>query len=462
MSRILVVDDEVDLAEAICLLLKTQGHEVEALGNGEEALLRCQVKEFDLLVLDIALPGMSGTEVFDRVRLLSPSTATVFITAHGTIKNAVSAIQNGGFDYITKPFDNDDLVLAVARALERRRLQERIVELEQDLNTRTAFVGIVGQSPAIQDALRKLAKVARSDVTVLLAGETGTGKELAARSIHQQSSRAQRPFLAINCGAIPPTLAESELFGHERGAFTDAKTHRSGWFEQADQGILFLDEVGDLPLDLQVKLLRVLEEQQVRRIGSDKSIQVNVRVIAATNRPLEADIKIGRFREDLFWRLNVVRIEMPPLRERREDLPLLVNHLLARINAECRTGITGLSDGAVGLLQGYGWPGNVRELFNVLKHGVIMTDGLIVGIDDLPEHVTDSGPTEEPPGSPAPRGVESPSQRLDVVMTATEQALIQATLERCRGNQSAAAAALGITRRTLYTKLRRYRPELPV
>lgn len=458
MPRILVVDDEVNLAEAICLLLKSHGHEVETAATGEDALVLCEAQQFDLLVLDIALPGMSGMEVFERVRAFSPSTVTVFITAHGSIRNAVSAIRNGAFDYVTKPFDNDDLLLAVTRGLERHRLQERIVELEQDLTTRTTFAGIVGRSQAIQEALRRLAKVALSDVTVLLAGETGTGKELAARSVHQQSDRAQRPFLAINCGAIPPSLAESELFGHERGAFTDAKAQRAGLFEQAEGGVLFLDEVGDLSLELQVKLLRVLEERQIRRVGGDRAIPLNVRVIAATNRPLEADMRSGRFREDLFWRLNVVRIEMPPLRERREDLSLLINHLLSRINAECRTRITGLSREAMGLLQSYDWPGNVRELSNVLKHGAIMAEGLVVNVQDLPDYINGLSPEVESVGGEVPSSDgEPPMQRLDVVMMATEQGLVEAALERCRGNQSAAAAALGITRRTLYSKLRRYR-----
>jgi two-component system response regulator AtoC len=458
MPRILVVDDEVHLADAICLLLRSHGHEVETVATGEDALSLVEAQRFDLLVLDISLPGMSGMDVFERVRAISPRTVTVFITAHGTIRSAVAAIRNGAFDYVTKPFDNDDLLLAVTRGLERHRLQERIVELEQDLSTRTNFAGIVGRSQAIQEALRKLAKVARSDVTVLLAGETGTGKELAARSVHQQSDRAQHPFLAINCGAIPPSLAESELFGHERGAFTDAKSQRPGWFEQAEDGVLFLDEVGDLSLDLQVKLLRVLEERQIRRVGGDKLISVNVRVIAATNRPLEADIKSGRFREDLFWRLNVVRIEMPPLRERRVDLSLLINHLLGRINAECRTRITGLSEEATSILQSYDWPGNVRELSNVLKHGAIMAEGLVVGVKDLPDYISGLAPDgESVADGETTTDVEPPMQRLDVVMMATEQGLVEAALERCRGNQSAAAAALGITRRTLYSKLRRYR-----
>lgn len=459
MARILVVDDEPNLAEAVSLLLSAQGYEVETTGTGEDAIVRCHARSFDVLVLDVSLPGLSGTDVFDRVRHLSPAPVTVFITAHGTIRHAVDAIRNGGFDYLTKPFDNDDLLLAVTRALERRRLQERIVELEQDLSARTSFVGIVGQSPAIQEALRRLAKVARSDVTVLLAGETGTGKELAARSVHQQSPRAQGPFVAINCGAIPPTLAEAELFGHERGAFTDARSQRHGWFEQAHRGTLFLDEVGDLSLDLQVKLLRVLEDKEVRRVGADRTIPVDVRVIAASNRALDAEVKAGRFREDLFWRLNVVRIEMPPLRERRQDLPLLITHLLDRINAECRTRVTGVADAALHHLEGYDWPGNVRELSNALKHGAIMTDGSTIRVLDLPEYLADPVVSSEAGAllTPLLPG-ETLAQRLDQVMLAAEQPLVEAALERCRGNQSAAAAALGITRRTLYAKLRRYRP----
>jgi len=459
MAKILVVDDEPNLAEVISLVLKTRGHEVEVCSTGEDALLRCRARRFDLVVLDIALPGMSGTDVFESIRHISPLTATVFITAHGTIRNAVEAIRNGGFDYLSKPFDNDDLLLSVSRALERQRLQERIVELEEDLNTRTSFVGIVGKSESIQRAVRRLAKVARSDATVLLAGETGTGKELAARSVHQQSLRATGPFVAINCGAIPPSLAEAELFGHERGAFTDAKNQRLGWFEQAHRGTLFLDEVGDLSLDLQVKLLRVLEDKIVRRIGADKGIDVDVRVIAASHRALNEDVKTGRFREDLFWRLNVVRIEMPSLRERREDIPLLVNYLLTRINAECRTQVTKFAADALTMLKRYDWPGNVRELSNVLKHGAIMSDGSSIGLTDLPEYFVDTPANHEPVALVTPLAPgETLAQRLDQVMMAAEQALVEAALEKCRGNQTAAATALGITRRTLYAKLRRYKP----
>jgi two-component system response regulator AtoC len=264
--------------------------------------------------------------------------------------------------------------------------------------------------------------------------------------------------VAVNCGAVPPTLSEAEMFGHERGAFTDAKGQRPGWFEQARGGTLFLDEVGDLPLDLQVKLLRVLEEGEVRRVGGSKPIPVDVRVIAASNRALDADVKAGRFRDDLFWRLNVFAVEMPPLRDRREDLPLLVEHLLERVNAECRTQVTGLSVAVEDRFAHHAWSGNVRELVNVLKHGAIMSDGPTIELQHLPDYLANPAFTPEAePSPPSARG-ETLAQRLESVLAATEQQLVEAALERCRGNQTAAAAALGITRRTLYSKLRRYRP----
>jgi two-component system response regulator AtoC len=458
MAKILVVDDEPHLAETVCLLLKARGHDVELAATGEDAIARCQAQVFDVLILDIVLPGISGTQVFQRVHQIAPSTVIVFLTAHGSIRAAVDAIRNGGFDYLTKPFDNDELVLTIQRGLERRQLQERVHELEQDLSARTTFVGIVGRSPAIRDALRRLARVATTNVIVLLAGESGTGKELAARSVHRQSDRATGPFVAVNCGAVPPTLSEAEMFGHERGAFTDAKGQRPGWFEQARGGTLFLDEVGDLPLDLQVKLLRVLEEGEVRRVGGSKPIPVDVRVIAASNRALDADVKAGRFRDDLFWRLNVFAVEMPPLRDRREDLPLLVEHLLERVNAECRTQVTGLSVAVEDRFAHHAWSGNVRELVNVLKHGAIMSDGPTIELQHLPDYLANPAFTPEAePSPPSARG-ETLAQRLESVLAATEQQLVEAALERCRGNQTAAAAALGITRRTLYSKLRRYRP----
>ena len=450
MARILVVDDEPYLLEAIKLVLQARGHLVETAGSGEQAIDKQRGSPFDALVLDISLPGMNGVDTLAAIRKFTPDVVTVFITAHGSIASAVDAMRTGGFDYLPKPFDNDELVVKVDRALEHRRLLTRVSELETDLEARTTTPGIVGRSPVLQEAIRRLAKVAATDVSVLLTGETGTGKELAARTIHRRSERADRPFVAVNCGAITATLAESELFGHEKGAFTDARSERRGLFEQAQRGTVFLDEVGDLPLDIQVKMLRVLQEKEVMKVGGNRAIPVDVRVVAATNRDLADDVKAGRFREDLYWRLNVFSIEMPPLRRRQEDLPLLVDHLLERINAECRSKITGLTPELHKRLREYSWPGNVRELISVLKHGAIMAEGPTLDIDHVPAHLSRSA---APLKANASSGDSFGGKTLEESLAEAERLLIVAALKRFEGNRAAAAAALGISRRTLYNRM---------
>lgn len=450
MARILVVDDEPYLLEAIKLVLQANGHIVETAGSGEQAVEKQRGSPFDALVLDISLPGMNGVDTLAAIRKFTPDVVTVFITAHGSIASAVEAMRTGGFDYLPKPFDNDELVVKVDRALEHRRLLTRVSELETDLEARTTFPGIVGRSPVLQETIRRLAKVAGTDVPVLITGETGTGKELAARTIHRRSERADGPFVPVNCGAITAGIAESELFGHERGAFTDARSERRGLFEQAQRGTVFLDEVGDLPLDIQVKLLRVLQEKEIVRVGGSRAIPIDVRVVAATNRHLPQDVSAGRFREDLYWRLNVFPVEMPPLRRRNGDLPLLVEHLLELINAECRSHVTGLSPELMKQLNAYSWPGNVRELISVLKHGAIMAEGPTLRVHDLPAYLYQSGP----PGKTA-ASVAQPTggKTLEESLAETERLLIVAALKRFGGDRAAAAAALGISRRTLYNRM---------
>ena len=443
MVRILVVDDEPNLREALRYLLLERGYSVDAVGSGEEAVVHHQQQPYDLLVLDMNLPGITGLAALTQIRATTPDVAAVFITAYGSIASAVEAIRAGGYDYLTKPFDNDDVALTVQRALEHRRLTMRVQELEADLATRTEFVGIVGRSAALEAAVRLIAKVARTDANVLIGGETGTGKELAARTLHTSSDRAAGPFVAVNCGAISPSLAESELFGHERGAFTDAKTERRGLFEQAHKGTVFLDEIGELSSDVQVKLLRVLQERQLVRVGGSRAISVDIRVVAASNRDLEQDVKSGRFRDDLFWRLNVFPIVMPPLRNRVEDIPLLVSYLLDRVNAECRSHVSGLAPDVMDRLQSYSWPGNVRELANVLRHAAILAEGSIVQRSDLPPYLSRDGRDTEP----------TAEGRLDAAVAETERRLIAAALQRFEGNRVAAAMALGISRRTLYNKM---------
>lgn len=455
MTRILVVDDEPHLREAIQMVLTAAGHAVDVAGSGEAAVEAQRRSPYDALVLDIALPGMTGVETLAAIKAFSPQVVAVFITAHGSIASAVEAIRTGGFDYLSKPFDNDELVLKVERALAHRQLTTRVSELEEQLEARTTFAGIVGRSTAIQTAVSRLSRVAGSDVSVLLSGETGTGKELAARTIHRRSARASGPFVAINCGAVPATLAESEFFGHERGAFTDAKSDRRGLFERAHRGTLFLDEIADLSVELQVKLVRALQEKEIVRVGGNKAVAVDVRVVAASHKNLDAEVREGRFREDLFWRLNVFAIEMPPLRDRLDDIPLLIEHLLEAVNAECRTQIIGVDPVVCARLTAHSWPGNVRELLSVLKHGAIMAEGSTIRLTDLPAYLLQSAATTASRND-AHNG-PSTAATLKGAIADTEQRLIQAALRRFEGNREAAASALGISRRKLFYKLKAHR-----
>ncbi len=448
MARLLVVDDEPGLRDALRWVLEAAGYDVVVAATGEDAVSAHTRTPCDGAVLDITLPGISGVETLTRLRASTPDLAAVFITAHSSIPSAVAAMRAGGFDYVPKPFDNNELVLKVERALEHYRLKTRVQELEHDLQTRTQYVGIVGQSPALHEMTRQLARVASTDVTVLLTGESGTGKELAALTLHRHSQRAGGPFIPVNCGAITASLAESELFGHERGAFTDAKGIHRGVFERADRGTLFLDEVGELPLDLQVKLLRVIETREIVRVGGTATIRVDARIVAATNRQLKDEVREGHFRDDLYWRLCVFPIVLPPLRDRRTDIPLLVDHLLTAVNAECATCIRALTPAAQALCEAYSWPGNVRQLHNVLRHAALIAPGTEIDVTDLPSLTDDGG---APPGL-----AEAPLPLADALLIA-ERHLIAQALSRVGGNRDRAAIALGISRRALYDKLKRAR-----
>jgi DNA-binding NtrC family response regulator len=454
MASILVVDDEPRLREALRLLLKREGHAVEVADSGEAAERLFANARFDAVVLDIWLPGMNGVQTFERLRRHDPDVVTVFLTAHGSIKSAVAAIRAGGFDYLTKPFDNDELLLTIRRAVDHRRLCQRVQDLELEVEGRTAFPGIIGRSEPIRRALVLLAKVARTDTVVLLSGESGTGKELAARGVHVHSRRAERPFVAVNCASIAGSLAEAELFGHERGAFTDARARRAGHFETADGGTLFLDEVGDLPADVQAKLLRVLEEGKVQRLGSSALLPVDVRIVAATNRDLEADVSAGRFRHDLYWRLSQFPIRMPPLRERREDLPLLVGHLLRTFNAQLGKRVEGLAPDVLAWMQQHDWPGNVRELATLIRWGVLVADAPIItnrDLRDLPSYAPAT-----PPSSPGDLEVRSLKEALRRSTEHAERTAIEAAMSAHKGRRTQVAAALGLSRRALFNKLKQY------
>jgi DNA-binding NtrC family response regulator len=448
-SRVLIVDDERTLRGIVATVLEDAGYEILALESGEEALTRAPDFEPDVALVDLRLTGIDGVETMEKLfeKLGPASPAFIIMTAHGTIRSAVDAIRKGALDYVTKPFDNDELKLTVERAVQMRRLEQRVEALESQLDDRFRPENMVGQSGAMDAVFRMIDRIAPVDTTVLVTGETGTGKELVARAIHRYSGRKDGPFVAVNCGAIPQTLMESSFFGHERGAFTDAKTTRRGAFEQANGGTLFLDEVGELSAAAQVGMLRALEEGQIRRVGGERAIPVNVRFIAATNRDLQAEIDAGRFREDLYWRLNVVAVQLPALRERPEDIPPLADHFVAKHASRLELEPRLLHPEALALLVAYDWPGNVRELENALESALALARGPAIVGADLPARLNhasqdalDYGPTL--------------AEAADRARAAVEERMIVEALREADGNRTQAAQRLGVSRKTLFNKMR--------
>lgn len=455
MARVLIVDDEKKIRHILALLLSEHQHEVIEAASGEEALERAPSFKPDLALIDLRMPGIDGLETLRRLQEAQSGVDVIMMTAHATIRSAVEAMRSGAHDYLTKPFDNDELIMLVDRALEMRRLSAENEALRNDLETRYGFTEIIGISPEIQKVFHTMAKVARVDATVLVSGESGTGKELVARALHRKSKRAHRPFVAVNCSAIPHTLVESEFFGHERGAFTDARDSRPGKFELADSGTLFLDEIGDLTLDAQPKLLRALQDKQIMRLGTRSPRHVDVRVVAATNKDLEAEVAASRFREDLYWRLNVIHIRLPALRERRKDLPLLVDHFLDRINRELGLAVERIVPEARQLLLDYPWPGNVRELENTLCRAMILCDGDVLKAGDLPGRVLG----ESDDVSARPSSDLDQMSLVNAVTEATERLekrMILSRLSAHKGNRTATAESLEVSRKTLFNKMRQY------
>ncbi len=448
--RILVVDDEAAQRELIVGFLKKQGHEVFQAGSGAEALSRVRETRVDLVISDFKMPGMSGLELLRGVKGVNPEIPFILVTAYGTVETAVQAMKEGAADYITKPLDLEELLLRIGRVGEQVRLQSAVRDLQARLVERHRLEGIVGESGRMQEVLALVKQVAPSAATVLIRGESGTGKELVARAIHFHSPRAAGPLVSLNCAALPEQLLESELFGHERGAFTGAVAQRKGRFELADGGTIFLDEIGDLSPALQVKLLRVLQERQFERLGGSRTLTVNVRILAATHRDLEGAIKTGAFREDLYYRLNVVTIQIPPLRERREDIPPLLDHFLRKFAQKNRREVTGLTAAARDALLRYDYPGNVRELENIVERAVLLTRGRVVDLDDLPVALRPGEPGAAEPGTP---GVP---HRLPDLLAGIERQAIRAALERHGGVQTQAAAELGISERVLRYKMKKY------
>jgi DNA-binding NtrC family response regulator len=457
--RILIIDDEKNIRDVFSLLLEDHGYEAGTAETGTAGVKAALAFEPDVVLLDMNLPDMPGLDVLARLKESRPATGIVIITAYGTIRSAVEATKLGAYAYLEKPIDNDEMLLTIARILEVQRLRTEVETLRSELHSRYRFSNIVGTSGRMNSVFQLMEKIARVDGTVLITGESGTGKELVARAVHFASPRRDGPFVVVNCGAIPRDLIESEFFGHVKGAFTDARTEKTGTFEMAHQGTIFLDEVGELSPDAQVKLLRALGEREITKVGGTKTIPVDVRVIAATNKDLEEEVRKGAFREDLYFRLAVLSIELPPLRERTEDIPLLAEHFVRKFSPELAKDIKGVTPAALARMAAYPWPGNIREFENVVYEAMVMSEGEWLDERNLPSRLRAPTPAarEEPgDGTGAAAGVRPPQALKDTVQGVaerTEKELILDALRQTGGNRTRAARILGISRKTLFNKM---------
>jgi len=443
-GRILVVDDEANAREALAELLEDDGYETETAADGEKALAMLERFRPNVVLTDLKMPNLDGIGLIERGRPRAPATAFIVMTAFGSIENAVEAIKMGADNYLTKPLDLAAVSALVDRAMEKSLLVSETVELRRRLDERFSFDRILGVHPSMQRLLKTVAQVAASRATVLVHGESGTGKELIAAAIHQNSPRRSKPFVKLNCAALAETLLESELFGHERGAFTGATGRREGRFMKADGGTLFLDEVSEIPLAVQVKLLRFLQEREFERVGGNETLRVDVRVVAATNRVLEERVESGEFREDLFYRLNVVQLDVPPLRARRSDIPILAEHFLGKFAEENGRALEGFTDDALLALRLYPWPGNVRELENAIERAVVLTEGTRIEAVNLP--------SAQGQGDQQDLGVMIPGIRLEEL----ERMAIERTMDAVGGSTSKAAEILGISRRKIQYRLKEW------
>jgi two-component system nitrogen regulation response regulator NtrX len=456
-DAILVVDDEAGVRSSLAGILGDEGYAVTAVESGEAALAALETRRHDLVLLDVWLPGQDGLEVLRRIRERDVELPVVVISGHGTIETAVRAVRLGAQDFVEKPLSLEKTLLAVRNALRQRRLESQLRELRQKLDLRYVMVG---ESEALRRLRDEIKQAAPSNGRVLIYGENGTGKELVARQVHAQSHRASLPFVEVNCAAIPEELIESELFGHARGAFTGALASRKGKFELADGGTLFLDEIGDMSLKTQAKVLRALQEQRIEPVGGSASVEVDVRVIAATNKDLAAEIRAGRFREDLYFRLSVIPFQVPPLRERREDIPLLVRHFLQALSSEHGRRPREVSEAALAALARLPWPGNVRELRNTLERLVIMTPGERIEFEHLPASLVAPAPASASAGSEAEEALDSPAgagaRSLIAAREAFERRYILRRYKECGGNMSRTAESLGVERSNLYRKMKAF------
>jgi DNA-binding NtrC family response regulator len=441
--KVLVVDDDPEMCGLLSDVLTGEKFYVLAIGESLEASKILKKEEFDVVITDLKMKGLKGLDLLEETKKVAPLTPVIIITAFGTIESAIQAMKMGAYDYITKPFQTDEIVLTVKKALENRLLRKEVVRLKKEVESRYHFHQLIGKSPSMQKIYELVERISDSSNNVLITGESGTGKELVAKAIHYSGTRKDGPFIAVNCPAIPETLLESELFGYKRGAFTDAKTDKKGLIFEATEGTIFLDEITEMPPVLQAKLLRVIEERQVRPLGDTNSYPIDVRIISASNRDVMEMIHQAKFREDLYYRLKVIDIELPPLRERREDIPLLVDHFMSRLDKEPKNKVTGVSEEALKILINYSWPGNVRELENVIQRAMTLCQHEVILPEDLPAPML-----QEADENPIEKGL-----REKYTLNQLEKEYIRKVLVEVGGNKSKAAERLGLDRKTLYRKL---------
>jgi two-component system response regulator HydG len=449
-ATVLIADDDSGHLAALQTIMRSWGYRVEGTDDGLGAVAKVREKPFDLILMDVRMAEMSGLEALKAIKEYNPAIPILIMTAYSSVESAVEALKAGAYDYLTKPLDFEVLNMTVERALEHTRLQAENVDLKRRLQGSFTLAHIIGKSPPMKDLLDMVAMVAPTEATALITGESGTGKELIAKAIHYNSPRKDRPLVVVNCAALTETLLESELFGHEKGAFTGADRRRDGRFMQANRGTIFLDEIGEMSFTMQAKLLRVIQEREIQRVGSDTTLRVDVRILAATNRDLLEEVASGKFREDLFYRLNVVTLRVPPLRERFEDLPLLARHFLDRYADTNRKQVKGFTPLAMDMLLKYAWPGNVRELENAVERAVILVPGDYISEREFPLSITRS--YAQMTDATPPQTPSTQNHSLDEV----EREAILATLKATAGNKSEAARRLGITRKTLHKKLHKY------
>jgi len=441
--KVLVVDDDLEMCGLLSDVLKGEDFSVTAIHDSFEASKILKKEEFDVIVTDLKMKGLKGLDLLEEVKNVAPLTPVIIITAFGTIESAIKAMKMGAYDYITKPFQMDELVITVKKALENRLLKKEIVRLKKEVESRYHFHQMIGKSPSMQKIYDLIERISDTSSNVLITGESGTGKELVAKAIHYNGTRKEGPFIAVNCAAIPETLLESELFGYKKGAFTDAKSDKKGLVFEANQGTLFLDEITETPLTLQAKLLRVIEERELRPLGDTNSYLIDVRIISTSNRDINSLIQGNQFREDLYYRLKVIDIEMPPLRERREDIPILVQHFINKFSKEQKKGISGVSEDALKILLNYSWPGNIRELENIIQRAITLSQHEVILPEDLPATIIQK----------IDEKLFEKALEEKFTLDQLEKEYIKRVLIETGGNKSKAAERLGLDRKTLYRKL---------